>query len=161
MSSLIVVAVVQAAVLAGGQSSYSDAHKITTQTGKPMVVLVGAEWCPACKTMKDSVMPQVVRDGLFGRCVYTVVDLDEQQSLGRELTSGGPIPQLIMFRRTATGWSRRKLVGGQSVSTVVRFIDDGVQADEKEKEAQEEAEAAADEGHQAAAESLEAAARNS
>jgi len=161
VSNLIVVAVVQVAMLAGGENNYSDAHKVITETGKPMVVLVGAKWCPACKTMKESVMPQVVRQGIFGRCVYTVVDLDEQQKLGTELTSGGPIPQLIMFRKTSTGWSRRKLVGGQSVSTVVKFIDDGVKADENEKEAEKKTDETPARDRQAAARDVSAPASHS
>ena len=150
MSSLTLVAVLQAAMLAGATNNYADAHKITTETGKPMVVLVGAKWCPACCSMKENVMPQVVRKGLFGRCVFTMVDVDKQEKLGQDLTRGGPIPQLIMFRKTSKGWLRKRLVGGQSVPSVVKFIDDGIQLDEQEK-ASEHAAAAGENGGRAGA----------
>jgi thioredoxin-like negative regulator of GroEL len=161
VSSLTLVAVVHLAMMAGGESNYAEAHKTTTETGKPMLVLVGANWCPACLTMKNNVMPQVVRTGLFGRCVYTVVDLDEQKTLGQELTKGGPIPQLIMFRKTGDGWLRRRLVGGQSVSTVVKFIDDGVNLDEQEKQKGNGSGDAADEDRQAAVKAPAANAKTS
>ena len=133
MSTLTLVAIVQTAMLVGSTNNYTAAHKLTTETGRPLVVLVGAKWCPACQVMKKDVMPEVVRKGLYSRCVYTVVDLDEQRKLGQDLTQGGPIPQLIMFRKTSEGWSRRKLIGGQSVSTVVNFIDEGIKLDELEE----------------------------
>lgn len=151
MSSLTLLAIVHAAMLTGGENSYADACKITAETGKPMIVLVGAKWCPACKTMKESVIPQIVRRGLFRRCVYTAVDLDEQKKLGRKLTSGGPIPQLIMYRRTRDGWRRRRLIGGQSVNTVEKFIDDGIKANEEEKSAAPSKDKKPDEDRQASA----------
>lgn len=151
MSSLTLLAIVHAAMLAGGENSYADARKITAETGKPMIVLVGAKWCPACKVMKENVMPQIVRKGIFGRCVYTVVDLDEQKQLGHELTSGGPIPQLIMYRKTRDGWRRRRLIGGQSVNTVVKFIDDGIKASEADKSPSDEKGESPDKDRQAAA----------
>jgi len=150
VSSLTLVAVVHVAMMAGGENSYAEAHKTTTETGKPMLVLVGANWCPACVTMKNQVMPQVVRKGLFGRCVYTVVDLDQEKKLGQELTKGGPIPQLIMFRRSGNGWLRRRLIGGQNVNTVVKFIDDGVKLDEEDKQKSDNPDKTADEDRQAA-----------
>ena len=164
MSSLTLIALVQAVLLAGGENSYADAHKITTETGRPMVVLVGANWCPACKTMKDNVMPQIVRKGLFGRCVYTVVDLDKQEKLGQQLTNGGPIPQLIMFRKTNDGWKRKRLIGGQSINSVVKFIDDGVkldQEDKEEKKASHDEDETAEKDRHAAREAISATSRAS
>jgi len=39
-----------------------------------------------------------------------------------------------MYRKTANGWRRRRLVGGQSVATVEKFINEGVAMnDEAEK----------------------------
>jgi len=140
VSSLTLAAIVHVSLLAGGESTYAQAHKITSETGKPMVVLVSAKWCPACQTMKDNVMPQVTRKGILGRVSYTVVDLDKERKLGSQLTKGGPIPQLIMYRKGRDGWLRRRLIGGQSVTSVSKFIDQGIKLDEEEKKTSESGE---------------------
>jgi len=98
-----------------------------------MVVLVSADWCPACVAMKKQVIPQVTKRGLLKKVVYAVVNLDRERVLGRQLTGGGPIPQLIMFRKTTGGWKRRKLIGGQGVGTVENFIGEGIKLDESTK----------------------------
>ena len=132
MTSLSLAAVLQLTMLATGTETYADAHRINQQTGQPIVVIVGAEWCPACVVMKDKIMPQLRLRGMLGKVAFAQVDLDHEQRLGHTLTGGGPIPQLIMFRRTADGWRRNKLIGRQSVETVERFISQGVQATEAE-----------------------------
>jgi len=108
----------------------------TTETGRPMVVMVSAEWCPACQTMKDKVIPEVKRRGLLGKVAFAIVNLDRERKLGRELTRGGPIPQLLMFRKTDEGWKLRRLVGGKSVNTVEHFIEEGIKLDEATKQAE-------------------------
>ncbi len=131
--------IVQASVLFATDSdhdapSYAEARKKTVESGKPMVVLVGADWCPHCVKMKETIIPQVRRKGLLRRVLYAVVDLDHERTLGQSLTGGGPVPQLIMFRKTTSGWKKRRLVGGQSVNTVQRFIDQGLKLDEQAKQ---------------------------
>ena len=134
MTTLSLAVILQASILAGGEDSYAAAHEATTKTGKPMVVLVGAEWCAPCQTMKTSVIPQVKRHGLLGKVAFAVVNLDRDRELAQRLTSGGPIPQLIMYRKTDDGWRRRKLVGGQSVAAVEAFVSRGLEDDEAEKQ---------------------------
>ena len=129
MTGLTLAVVLQTSLFAASADSYSAAHKETTKTGRPMIVLVGADWCPACVVMKDKVIPQVQRRGVLRKVAFAVVNLDRQSKLGRKLTGGGPIPQFIMFRKTSDGWRRRKLVGGQSVKTVCTFVEEGVRLD--------------------------------
>ncbi len=134
MSSGLVV-LVGLSTLASGSDSYADAYRQTTETGRPMVVLVSAEWCGACKTMERDVIPKVRQQPLFRRISFARVDLDRQRTLGRKLTRGGPIPQLLMFRRTGDGWRLSRLRGGQNVRTVEAFIDQGLQRDAEAKQA--------------------------
>lgn len=136
MPALSVAVVLQAAFLVTGADDYATAHREVTEAGKPMVVMVGAEWCPACQAMKRTVMPQVRKRGLLRKVAYAFVDLDRDRELGRQLTGGGPIPQLIMYRRTANGWRRKALVGSQSIETVETFIDEGVERNEADRHAQ-------------------------
>jgi hypothetical protein len=129
VTSLSLAAALQFSLLATGAETYADAHRATQQTGQPMVVIVGAEWCPACVVMKNAILPQVRQHGLLSRVAFAVVDLDQDERLGRQLIEGGPIPQLIMYRRqNRGGWLRSKLVGRQSVANVEQFITRGVVA---------------------------------
>ena len=128
MTALTLTALLQISVLATGAETYADAHRITAETGQPMVVMVGADWCPACQAMEQNIIPQVRQRGIFRRVAFAHVNVDHERELATQLTSGGPIPQLIVFHRTATGWRRRVLIGGQTVETVESFIGEAVQA---------------------------------
>ena len=133
MTSLALATILQASIIAVGADDYAAARRETTDTGRPMVILVGADWCPACQTMKNEVVPQVKRRGLLGRVAYAVVNLDRQRNLGRQLVADGPIPQFIMYRKTREGWKRRRLVGGQNVETVEAFIKEGLELDKNDR----------------------------
>ena len=139
MTSLTLATILQASIIAVGADDYAAAQRETTDTGRPMVILVGADWCPACQTMKNEVVPQVKRRGLLGRVAYAVVNLDRQKDLGQQLVADGPIPQFIMYRKTRDGWKRRRLVGGQSTETVEAFIKEGLELDKNDKLARNDA----------------------
>ena len=65
--------------------------------------------------------------------VFASVNPDRDGDLAEEITGGGPIPQLVMFRKPTQGWVRKKLVGGQSVEAVEEFIKDGLASDKADK----------------------------
>ena len=81
MTSFALSAVLQLSLLSAGAHTYADAHKDHSETGRPMVILVGAEWCPACVQMKNSVIPQVARRGVLQKVAYATVNADHQRSL--------------------------------------------------------------------------------
>ncbi len=130
MTSLTLSILLQATLVAAAPqapaSQYTIAYRQSEQTGQPLVVLVGAEWCPGCVTMKSSVIPQLKRRGVLSRVAFAHVNTDREQSLAGKLMSGGAIPQLLMYYRTADGWQRRQLTGAQSVQAVESFLDEGV-----------------------------------
>ena len=95
--------------------TYSAARQDTAKTGKPMVIMVSTDWCPPCQVMKKTVLPRVREHGLLRKVAFARVNPDEDAELANQITGGGPIPQLIMFRKTKKGWVRKVLVGGQSV----------------------------------------------
>lgn len=115
------------------EASYARAHEMTAKTGRPLVVLVGAKWCPACVQMKNNVVPQLKRLGSLREVSYAEVDLDRDPELARLLTKGGPIPQLLMYRKTNMGWRLRRIIGGQSVENADRFISEGIALDRASK----------------------------
>ena len=130
MNSLIMIAVCSAAIGASDGETYTDAHQATMKTGKPMLVMVSTEWCPACQVMKRRIMPQIRERGLLSRVAYATVNPDQDNELAHQLIGSGPIPELVMYRKTPRGWMRRVLIGGQSVETVEQFINQGTVADD-------------------------------
>lgn len=145
MTSMLLATVFQAAILATGAEetpisgkTYAEAREAVSRTGEPMVVMVSTDWCPPCQTMKRSILPRVRERGLLKKVVFAMVNPDRDRELAEQLTGGGPIPQLVMFRKTADGWVRKKLIGGQSVETVEEFISEGLAKDQAEKHAASE-----------------------
>jgi thioredoxin-like negative regulator of GroEL len=115
-------------MLSVGGASYAEAHREMSQTGRPLVVLVGADWCPGCNVMKSSSMPEVRRQGGLNGVAFATVNTDHERDLAQQLMGGGAIPQLIMYSPTSEGWNRRVLVGAQSPSAIQQFINQGVTA---------------------------------
>ena len=107
-------------------SKYSEAYHDSAASGKPLLILVGADWCPACQTMKGSVLPTVRERGDLDRVAFARVDADSESGLARQLMSGGSIPQLIMYSKVADGWKRDQLTGAQSPESVRSFIAQGL-----------------------------------
>lgn len=118
MTSLTVAALLQVSLLSTGGQSYAEAHRQQAETGRPLVVLIGADWCPACVTMKNSVIPQAQREGVLEGVAFAQVNTDQQPALSKQLMRGGMIPQLIVFHKSANGWQRKQLVGAQSISAI-------------------------------------------
>jgi thioredoxin-like negative regulator of GroEL len=133
MTSILCLTLLQAAALAVSAdpaplaaTTYAEAHRATMETGKPMLVMVSTDWCAPCQMMKKSVLPHVLTRGLLRKLAFAVVNPDRDGELASRLTGGGPIPQLLLFRKTANGWSRKELIGGQSEETVKEFITEGI-----------------------------------
>ncbi|MBX7168779.1 MAG: thioredoxin family protein [Pirellulales bacterium] len=128
MNGIPLALLIQTAVMAAPSTTYESAYTDHVQNGRPLVILVGAEWCPACQTMKRSIMPEFRRRGGLSRVAFAQVDTDRQGELASRLTHGGPIPQLIVFHRSRRGILRQKLVGAQSIETLHRVVDQAVAA---------------------------------
>jgi len=135
MMSLILAAALQAQVAAvpedGAevaakntvpQTDYATAFKRSQASGRPLVVLLGADWCPACVRLKRTTLPQVAKLGGLKGVEYAYVDMDRDEKLAGALTRARSIPQLIRFEKTKKGWKRDLLVGAQSVKKVATFI---------------------------------------
>lgn len=122
MSSLTLSMILHASILASTSHDYGEALKIADTTGRPMVILVGADWCPGCVVMKHQTMPQLKESGKMKDVVYATVDADAQQGLANGLMQGGAIPQLVIYRKTPAGWRRSRLIGSQTEEDVAAFI---------------------------------------
>ena len=127
MNSLALAVVLQAS-LAAGASDYRTAHAASVDIGRPLVVLVGADWCPGCRQMKYSAIPEVEKKGGLNNVNFVYLNSDEDSQLAGKLMKGGSIPQLIMYHKTDEGCKRQQLTGAQAVSEIERFIERGVDA---------------------------------
>jgi thiol-disulfide isomerase/thioredoxin len=124
--SNLVIALMQVSLLATSADDYSQAYKVTHETGRPLVVFVGADWCSHCRAMKQNVLPQLARRGTFNSVAFVTVDADQQQALASQLMKDGVrVPQLIMFTKTDGLWTRTQMTGAKSVEEVEAFLSAG------------------------------------
>lgn len=122
MVGLTASVAMQVALLATSAGAYQDAYNQADKEGKPLLVLVGADWCPGCRTMKQETIPELERDGDLSQVVFTTVNTDEKPTLSRQLLRGTSIPQLVLFTRTAKGWRRSQLTGAQVPRIIRQFL---------------------------------------
>jgi thioredoxin-like negative regulator of GroEL len=128
MSGLAMGLVLQAALLTGGADNYEAALKTAQDNGQPLVVLVGADWCPGCVTMKNSTMPAMARSGALKGVQFVTVNYDQNPNLARQLMRGNAIPQLVVFSKTDKGWHREQITGATSTGAVTGLIQRAVAA---------------------------------
>jgi thiol-disulfide isomerase/thioredoxin len=103
--------------------SYPTAVKDAQAKQQPLLVLVGAQWCPGCQTMKQSVLPALARSGGLERVSYATIDTDREPQVAGRLMRGGAIPQLIVFSRQPDGaWHREQITGAASEREVQSLI---------------------------------------
>ncbi len=102
---------------------YATAYKESQQSDKPLMVIVSADWCPACHTLKDTTIKEMQSDGQLDGVNVAIVDRDDQPELASKLMRGQMIPQIIVFAKTPTGnWQRSQLTGFQSHGPVRQLL---------------------------------------
>ncbi len=74
--------------------SYNDAVDVHNDTGKPLVVLIHAEWCGPCRQMQKQVIPKVRN---LDKAAYGELDYDQHTDTARSMMVGGSVPQLIVY----------------------------------------------------------------
>jgi thiol-disulfide isomerase/thioredoxin len=126
MISIILAVAVQVSALGTEEQDFDQAYHQSLTTGRPLVVLVGARWCPACQKMKNSILAEVAGDGGLKRVVFSYLDFDQQRQLASRLSRGKSIPQLIRFDQTPTGWKSKRLIGARSPRVVYDFVNAGL-----------------------------------
>ncbi|MGQ9503589.1 MAG: thioredoxin family protein [Thermogutta sp.] len=108
---------------AAEQFAYSLAYQRSIASQQPLVVIVGAQWCPACRKLEKEVIPKIEEVGLLKKAVLAVVDYDAESKLAKQLTRGGPIPQVIVFWQADNGWKSDRLIGYPSDKAVLSFLE--------------------------------------
>ncbi|HEX5104231.1 MAG TPA: thioredoxin family protein [Pirellulaceae bacterium] len=124
MSAFSAGIVVHIALLAGGAQPYEQAQKQAAANGQPLLVLVGTDWCPGCRTMKDGVLARMSAGGRLAKVNYTMVNADRESDLAAHLIRGNAIPQLIVFSKRPDGeWHREQITGTASETQVAALIE--------------------------------------
>ena len=110
------------------KENYAAAYKEAVEEDKPLMVVVGAEWCPACNNLKNSTISPMLKSGELDTVSFVQVDHDQDRALSDRLTRGQrSFPQIIMFSKNGSGqWVRRQLKGFQSKQPVRRLIRNAV-----------------------------------
>ena len=128
MTGITLSLALQAALLTSGadNTTYNDAFRATQSNGQPLVVLVGTDWCPGCKTMKQGVIPRLLGRGKMRNVNFAQVNSDDDWNLASKLLEGDTIPQLIVYTPTDKGWKRERVTGARSEAEIEALIDRAV-----------------------------------
>jgi thiol-disulfide isomerase/thioredoxin len=121
MTSLVLAALLQV-TLAVSDTPYEQALKKSEASGRPVLILIGADWCPYCKIVERDVMPKLKAQGLMDKVEYFYMDYDRDAGLVSKTLRGEIIPEMIMLTKTADGWKRADLSGGYKLAPIESFI---------------------------------------
>ncbi len=135
MTGLAAGILLQMALLTTSAQPYDQALTSAKADGQPLLVLIGADWCPGCRTMKHSVLAGMEQRGRLKDVNYAVIDADRDAALARQMMRGNSIPQVIVFSKTADGWHREQVTGAVSEGHVQGMLARATAAAKKSTEA--------------------------
>ena len=123
MLLMFLSAVVSLATLGSPEpTSYADAYRMAQLEGKPLMVVVSSDACPACVTLKSNTLAAMQNNGELADVRIAVVNKDHDPRLASRLMRGRMIPQIIVFSETNSGWKRMQLTGYQTQDGVRALI---------------------------------------
>lgn len=106
------------------QQKYSDAYEQSVKQHKPLMVVVGAPWCPACNVLKETTIKSMAKTGELDGVSLAVINRDDDPELAKQLTEGEKmLPQIIVYTQDKGRWKRRRLLGfqpKQPIRTLIR-----------------------------------------
>jgi len=97
---------------------YPTALAEATRSRKPLGIIVSACWCNPCKLQKSYVkdMPEAV---------VTVIDIDREPEIAKQLMDERVVPQVVLFYQTGKReepWRRLRAVGLQTRDRVLEMV---------------------------------------
>ncbi|TWT54297.1 Thioredoxin [Rubripirellula amarantea] len=105
------------------QQDYAEAYQQSVEQQKPLMVVVGAPWCPACNVLKETTITPMAQTGELDSVSLAVINRDDDPELVKQLTKGDKmLPQIIVFTQDNGQWKRRKLMGYQPKMPVRSLI---------------------------------------
>lgn len=94
-------------------SSYDAALKAAKQSGKPVVLVFSASWCPPCQKNKRDVYPSAAVKPLHDKFVWAYLDADQKENVpAMEKYGVSGIPHIQFLSKD--GASLGNVVGGTS-----------------------------------------------
>ena len=125
MTSLLIATMVSLAAISSQAEQFDLAYQRSATTGRPLVILLGARWCPGCRVMQQEVMPEVEKSGGLKKAEFVYIDIDRNRRLAAKLSKAKTIPQLIRYHKTPNGWKSNLLNGVRKADEVKAFIKTG------------------------------------
>ena len=124
MVTLLLAVLLSGVTTAPLKTDYAEAYKESVSEDKPLMVVVGAPWCPACNVLKQTTIEPMAETGELDDVSVALLDRDSNPELVKQLTKGEKmLPQIIMFTRTDKGkWQRNRLMGYQPKQPVRNLI---------------------------------------
>lgn len=122
---LMLLAVALASVTSEQQmdQKYAQAYQDSVLTQKPLMVVVGVPWCPACNVLKDTTIKPMAQTGELDAVSLVVINKDDDPELVDQLTGGDKmLPQIIVFTQEDGRWQPRKLLGYQPKQPVRSLV---------------------------------------
>ena len=117
-------------------TDYATAYKHAQAGTKPMLVVVTAQWCAPCQMLKRTTLRDMMAQNGFKDFYFAMVDVDRDAGVAAKLTEGRPVPQVIIFERNGTSWTRRYSIGYHTVDTLQAFLAPSIKPDVRTAEAQ-------------------------
>lgn len=108
-----------------GGSAYDKAYQQAEQEHKPLLVIVGADWCTGCVHLKNQILPKLAKP-VQDLVVIALVDLDTEPNLAAQVMKGHSLPQLSLYTKGPQGWKRLHLAGTPTLEQLNEFIKTGV-----------------------------------
>ena len=103
--------------------NYGEAYRQSVKQEKPLMVVVGAPWCPACNVLKETTIKPMAQNGELDSVSVALINRDDDPELVKALTKGDKmLPQIIVFTKDNGHWKRRKLMGYQPKKPVRSLI---------------------------------------
>jgi thiol-disulfide isomerase/thioredoxin len=103
---------------------YHEAYNKAMKNGSPLLVIIGAKWCPACRQLKTDVLAEVGDKGGLKGVEVAFVDVDHD-AIASKVRQGKRIPQVVRYEQTPNGdWESRRLVGRKDRHSLLSFACD-------------------------------------
>ena len=114
MLSLLLTAVLAVSPGKVEPRTYQEAYQDAQENGRPLMVVVSSDACPACQLLKSNTISPMKDAGELAEVNVVVVNKDEDPGLASRLMRGRMIPQVVVYSQSTGTWKRRQLTGYQT-----------------------------------------------
>ena len=133
MTGFVMFAACLIGVVADKPLTYQAAHQQSVQSKRPMLILIGADWCPACRVMKHNTLTGMQKNGKLKDVLFTTVNVDDEPDLAAQLMRSSTIPQLVLYIPAPQGWYRSYLHGSQEEERIEGMIASGLELQRRDR----------------------------